>query len=134
MTGFVLVDERCTFPCDLPIGPEELDFIGSSGGGENGLAVTDDGLDLVHVIQVLVTFNPFKHLVVGHHFLKQDIAMFAFEPQDCILAVGSGLPSDLSLNDLGTSLLPVVVRVADESSPHNVIELDGWELVIRSVD
>ena len=37
--GIVLVDERCTFPCDLPIGPEELDFPGASGGGQNGLAV-----------------------------------------------------------------------------------------------
>ena len=88
----------------------------------------------MHVILVTVAFNPFNHLVVRHHFLKQGIDMLALESQDCALAISSGLPSGLRLQDLGVSLLPILVRIADEGSPHNFIKLDGWELVIGGVD
>ena len=74
-----------------------------------------DPVELEHVVFVKISVTPFQHLVVGSDLLKGSVPMDAFEPDDVVLPIGSDFVIWSGLDDLGPSLLPIVVGICDES-------------------
>ena len=76
--------------------------------------MSDNAFKPVHVILVQVSVTPFQHLVVGHDLLEHSVNVLALEFHNGILSIRGCLPSGFDIDDFGTLLLPIIVRIGDE--------------------